>query len=138
MRQEGKDSEARRALTSTEFKCLISILRLEKDSIKKNGISAYFLFQYHMMARVDDIAHMKQKHMKAHADYPFVILAQMRWSKNMNEERKSPHQILFGSLDSNNCVILALEVHFETWIADGEGRVSQYMFGFCNTPDKTK
>ena len=37
----------------------------------------------------------------------------MRWSKNILEERESLDQITTGSMDLNDCVLLALSLHLE-------------------------
>ncbi|OWZ02108.1 hypothetical protein PHMEG_00026389 [Phytophthora megakarya] len=38
----------------------------------------------------------------------------MRWSKNINEERDAPEQIIIGSMDPKMCVLLNLAVHIES------------------------
>ena len=90
-----------------------------------------------MMARVDDVSHMKLDNLKPHLDYSFVLLSKTNWSKNIYEERQTPDQILFGSMDAKNCVLLALAIHFETWFAS-YGLTSDYMFGFSSDPERTK
>eukprot|EP00644_Phytophthora_capsici_P010217 jgi/Phyca11/9792/fgenesh1_pm.PHYCAscaffold_41_\ len=42
------------------------------------------------------------------------VLRQIRWSKNISEERDAPEQIVFGSMDSRLCPLLNLAIHIET------------------------
>ena len=133
VRNLGQPSRARRPLTQKEFCKIIGLLRLDESPEKCYGLPAYFLFQYHMMARVDDVSHMKLDNLKPHLDYSFVLLSKMNWSKNIYEERQTPDQILFGSMDAKNCVLLALAIHFETWFAS-DGLTSDFLcLGFHPT-----
>ena len=58
-------------LTQKEFCKIIELLRIDEFPEKCYGLPAYFLFQYHMMARVDDVDHMKLRNLKPHIDYSF-------------------------------------------------------------------
>jgi hypothetical protein len=55
---------------------------------------------------------------------PFTILAKLRWSKNITEERDAPEQIVFGSLEPLLCPILNLAIYLETRTND-----SPFVFG---------
>ncbi|ETP47971.1 hypothetical protein F442_06230 [Phytophthora nicotianae P10297] len=46
--------------------------------------------------------------------YPSTLLCQMRWSKNIHEERDAPEQIVLGSMDPKMCALLNLAVYIET------------------------
>ena len=71
VRKQGAPSQARRPLLTHEFNKLIELVRLEKSSEKCYGMKAYLLFQYHMIARVDDVAHMRFDYLKPHPEYSF-------------------------------------------------------------------
>ena len=42
---------------------------------------------------------------------PYTLKSKMCWSKNVLKERKSPNQIILGSMDPNFCVLLGLALH---------------------------
>ena len=67
----------------------------------------------------------------------FTVLAQMCWSKNVLEERNAPDQILLGSDNPRYCVLLALGLHLEEWLATPAGVASPYLFGRSNNPKTT-
>ena len=106
--QLGKASNVVRALTITEFAQIITILRGMKDTIRRYSMSAYFIFQYNITGRIDDVAHMYLVNVKINPDFPFTLLVHIVWSKNILDERASPDQILLGANDPTYCVLLAL------------------------------
>jgi hypothetical protein len=69
--------------------------------------------QWHLIARVDDMMKLRVKDITANLEHPESICVQMRWSKNITEERESPRQIVLGSLDERMCVLLNLAVFIE-------------------------
>ena len=72
--------------------------------------AAYFLFRFHM---IDDIGNFKGEDVMVNLEYPYTLKSKMRWSKNILEERKSPNQIILGSIDPNFCVSLGLVLYLE-------------------------
>ena len=80
----------------------------------------------------------RQLNIKSNYEHPFTIKAQMCWSKNVSEERDAPDQILFGSMNEDNCVLLALSIHLETWIGTGDAINQDFLFGIYGTPEATK
>jgi hypothetical protein len=57
------------------------------------------------------------------------LICQMRWSKNICEERESPHQIVMASMDERLCTLLNLAVYLECW---GETRDEESVFMYDN------
>ena len=138
-RGEGRKSQARHALTQDEFKHLIKTLR-NSDNVKRAcSISAYFIFQYNMIGRLDDVAHVFMEKLKPHHEFTFSLQTQMCWSKNVSEERDAPQQILLGAMDESYCVFLALSIHLEIHLQGGDGFKGDYPFGiYGGSPENTK
>ena len=66
-----------------------------------------------MIVHLDDVMNFKLKNLMANIESPDTIKSKMRWSKNVLEERASPDQIIFGSMDWTYCVLLSLAIHLE-------------------------
>jgi hypothetical protein len=66
-------------------------------------------------------------------DFDFALLSKLNWSKNVDEERDVPNQILFGAMGHHYCVLLlALAVHVEIFLGSArQGGLTPYVFGFC-------
>ena len=110
----GVPSRATRDLTSTEFESIMDIIE-NRMTNEENMVflSAYFKYQYNMIARVDDTAKLKQCNLKVFHQYPdFGLNTRLCWSKNVMEERDAPIQVLFGSFDSRYCPLIGLG----TWL----------------------
>ena len=114
----------------SEFHELITICReLPENHIGHHTGAAYFLFQFHMVARLDDVANFKCEDIMVNMEFPFTLKSKMQWSKNVLEERKSPDQIIMGSMDPIYCVLFGLALHFEhTEILRNENN-SPFLFG---------
>ena len=130
VRKQGKPSRAVRAMELSEFNAFIRGCR-ETDSghIGHRVGVAYFLFQFHMIARLDDVMNFKIGDLMSNIEFPDTIKSKMRWSKNVLEERESPDQIIFGSMDWTYCVLVSLAIHLEhaTLERDEDGSIP--MFG---------
>ena len=72
-----------------------------------------------MKLRVNDIT--------ANLEHPESICVQMRWSKNITEERESPRQIVLGSLDERMCVLLNLAIFIEA--GNDSHSDTEFLFG---------
>jgi hypothetical protein len=113
----GVPSQARRALDATEFESLMEVIENERNEENRVFLSAYFKFQYNMIARVDDTAKFRLEHLKGFQQFPdFGVIARLCWSKNVMEERDAPDQILIGASDHRYCPLIGLggwlEFHF--------------------------
>ena len=137
VRKLGKPSEARRALEPEEFEQLIQLIEENPDE-KRYLMLALNRFQFHMIARVDDTAKFYVEDLKPNQQFTFTLLAKMCWSKNVQDERDAPDQIVIGAMDRRYCPLLGLAVHLETWIASGEGATNKFVFGFAGSEDPKK
>ena len=74
----------------------------KKRSGLKYRLTTMMKFQYHMIARADDLGHFKISDLRSHSNSLhslFALQIQVFWSKNVIKERKCPNQILLGSMD---------------------------------------
>jgi len=78
-----------------------------------------FLFQFHMIGRVDDCAQFKSVDITPSFDYDFILRGKMSWSKNVREERDAPAQIIFAANDPKFCTHLALAIFLEHSLMNG-------------------
>ena len=132
VRRVGLPSKAKKALNMQQFRAALRILE------KNNNKSQYFFrystmmrFQYSIIARCDDMANFLVRAIKSHSNPSFdsfCLRTNVYWSKNVLEERDCPDQILFGSMDVDYCVLLALALYLEGWMSRGSGAESQLLF----------
>ena len=103
VRGEGADPKAKRALTIQEFYKQLQMLRavrVEKDDYNfKVKYIAMALWQYHLIARIDDVVHFGTANPMGHHSFNFALKTKVMWSKNVREEARCPPQILLGSGD---------------------------------------
>ena len=125
----GAPAQADRAFTIGEFKQIMELFG--GDSRHK----AMCAFQYHMMGRIDDTAHVKKSSLKASMQYPGYLTAKIVWSKNIRDESNCPEQILLPSSDPTTCVYLQLAIWLEEWLQYGDGALSQWLFAEGRTTD---
>jgi hypothetical protein len=97
------------------------------------------LYQYHLIARCDDVSHFKIRDLHGHTDPSFASFAlQMKvtWSKNVLEERDCRDQIFFGSFDVQYCLLLSLSIYLELWFSDNVVNTGRdLLFGDENSAD---
>jgi hypothetical protein len=104
VRGEGSKPRAKRALTLTEFRKQLEMLRrhgVEKDCDYNFLVKypAMCLWQYHLIGRVDDTANFGMSNPKGHDKFDFALKTKVQWSKNVKDEQNCPDQILLGSDD---------------------------------------
>lgn len=120
VRKQGKPSQARRALTEAEFRQVVKYVRRQGNGYThKYNLAAYYIFQFHMVARVDDVMHFKCEDLTPHLDFDFALKSKMCWSKNLLDERSTSDQIVLGAGDPSYCTLLALAIHLETNTSNG-------------------
>jgi len=119
VRKEGKASQAKRPMHISEYTQLIDKIR-NGDLQKKYSLAAYFIFQFHMIARIDDVMNFAQEDLTPNLEYDFTLKSKMSWSKNITSEERANEQIILGAADPKFCTILALAVHLEIAIGNGE------------------
>ena len=132
VRKQGKTSTARRAITHFEFLRMLSFLKADgQDDMRRYGLPGLFVLQYNLIARIDDTCQFLISNLTESDDFDFVLRSKLNWSKNVNEERDAPNQILLGAMDHHYCALLALAVHLEIFLgAAGHAGLTPYVFGF--------
>ena len=94
-----------------EFRQLIQLCRQPTQTyFAKYTAAAYFIFQFHMIARMDDVHHFKKEDITPNIEFPFALKSKMRWSKNVLEERDAPDQIILGANDPVFCPLIAIAI----------------------------
>ena len=121
VRKLGKASSARRALALPEFRQLIEKVRFPSNPgfTHKYSLAAYYIFQFHMVARVDDVMHFKCDDLTPHLEFDFALKSKMCWSKNVLDKQSTSDQIILGAGDPSFCTVLSWAIHLETNIANG-------------------
>ncbi|ETP55263.1 hypothetical protein F442_00174 [Phytophthora nicotianae P10297] len=131
VRREGADSQARRAVEFNEFLNLLQLIRAQwKSDVSAYMVSSVLTLQWHICARIDDMMKLQFSNFSPNTQYPSTLLLQMRWSKNINEERDAPEQIVIGSMDPKMCALLSLAVYIES-----TANVSSSEFLYTNPND---
>ena len=103
VRGDGAPTRAKRALTIAEFYKELEMLR-EIGVKTKNWIfavkyPAMTMWQYHLIARIDDVCHFGTSNPMGNPTFPFALKTRVQWSKNVRTEQECPAQILLGSGD---------------------------------------
>ena len=130
VRKQGKPSSARRALSVNEFRQIIKKCRLPNNGYThKYSLAAYYIFQFHMVARVDDVMNFKCEDLTPHLEFDFALKSKMCWSKNILNEQTTSDQIVLGAADPDFCTLLSLAVHLETNIGNGLIGKESTLFG---------
>lgn len=101
-------------------------------------IPAAAKFQFHMVARLDDTCRFQEADLKPNPQFPFTLLAKMCWSKNVQEERDAPDQLVFGAMDRRYCILLPLGIYLEVWLESAAGAANHFLFGDGDNPEMTK
>ena len=137
VRKLGKMSQAHRAFEKSEFEWMLKRLRGSECQTYKYTVTAFFIFQYNLIARLDDIANFSLNDLTPNIEFNFALNSKMCWSKNVMEERDSPEQIIFGARDTSYCAQLGLAIHLEIAIAAGKIQADGTLFGikkaYCST-----
>jgi hypothetical protein len=111
VRRQGRVSSVQRPMESTEFIELITQLRVDTHPSHKYTLAAYFIFQYNLMARLDDVKNFKLEDLTPSLEYKYLLKSKMCWSKNVLEERDLLDQILLGAMHNFFYVLVGLTVH---------------------------
>ena len=105
--------KARRHIEITKFKEVFKRLRARQAKFSKYSAAAYFIFQFHLIGRVNDIAKFSHDDLTPHTEYNFALKLKTCWSKNVLDERSASDQIVFAARDPRFCTILALGIYLE-------------------------
>ena len=88
---------------------------------------AILTVQWHLMGRIDDIMKLAISTIVFNSCNPFTLHIKMCWLKNICNERQSPTQIMFASMDPIICPLLNLVTMIEVVGTDGD-----FLFGRSN------
>ena len=103
VRGEGADPKVKRELTIPEFLKQLDMVRAigaeKRDYNYLVKYPAMMLWQYHLIARIDDVVHFGMANPMGHPQYVFALKTKVQWSKNVKEEAACPPQILLGAGD---------------------------------------
>ena len=123
---QGVASRARRPVEWEEFALLLVLVRhmyaLSPLMLVMLGV---LTIQWQLIGRIDDVMKLDKSTIRPNMQYPFTLLIKMCWSKNIREERESPIQVLFGSMDPLICPLLNLAA----WLEFGDAATSEKLFG---------
>ena len=99
-------------------------------------VSTIFRLQMAMIGRIDDTAKLLSENLKENQQHPrYSILCQLCWSKNVNEERDAPDQILLGAQNTSYCVLIALFTWLEYFVSQGHMNNTNFAFGINGQTD---
>ena len=124
----GRTPQSRRDFTMQEFCKIITLLREKRDFVSVWKYPTMLAWQFSLIGRGDDVAHLETLHVTQHPGCSFALQTKVSWSKNVNDERECPPQILLGAMNDMFCVLLNTGVYLECWLEQGNGDVSPYLF----------
>ena len=113
---KGVAPNARRPLEYKEFLLILMQFKLRMiDSSDSEWNKAVFMnsllsMQWLMIGRVDNMLQLQISDFYANINFDFSLLSEIKWSKNIMEERESSEQIIFGSSDPLVCPLLNLAI----------------------------
>jgi len=126
VRKLGKASCAKRDMKLEEFKMAMKLLQEETNGYRWSTV---LKMQHSLIARGDDIHHMKTLHLHCHPTFKsFALETEMFWSKNVLDERDCPPQILLGAMSPDFCTLFALAVYLEIRLTEEGGGNNEYLF----------
>jgi len=127
--KQGKESQARCDVAPAEYEQVIELTEADINQPNRYLYSAFFRFQVHLIARVDDVSKVFVADLHPHPWFNFTLVTKLCWSNNVMDERDCPDQIILGAKDWHYCVLLGLAIHLEMWIASGAGAKCSFLFG---------
>ena len=136
VRKQGKTSNAKRDLKRPEFKKTLELLSNDNNNVYRIKIPTMLKLQFHLIGRTDDICNMETKDLREHEEFPdFALQTKVAWSKNVNEERDCPDQIILGANDPDFCSLISLAGYLESRFTENWG-THRYLFGERDTDDE--
>ena len=129
-RRQGAPSQARRPLAMTEFRAVQTHLKENANNFQhKYGTRAHNDYQHHLIGRIDDCTQLQYESLQENQNFPeFTLKTKLNWSKNVQEERDCPWQMVLGSIDSLFCVLISLALWLEVLLGFPYGQASPYVF----------
>ena len=133
---EGVCLQVRCALTLPEFRSLVGIAPNSETFNLQVRIPCILKIQVHLIARVDDAAHVLMSKLRVHGMFDCALRVRLRWMKNCLEERDAPEQIILGASYQDFCVLTSLSIHLQYLLEFLNGENSDYLF--CNSSKTTE
>ena len=120
---KGRESKTVRELEDKEFRTAMDVLRGLCKFILSVLMVTMAVLQFNLIARGDDVCKLRMRDLKCHErkDFDFAMQLTVSWSKNVNDERACPPQILLGSKDTHYCALLHLALYLEENLRLGRG-----------------
>jgi hypothetical protein len=136
-RKQGAASQTRRPMVETEFRRLHEVFKSfggpHSSGIWKFGMPALINFQFHMIARIDDTTQVIMEHIRVHDNFDNALKTRLNWSKNVQDERDAPWQIVLGSINPVYCVYISLGLWLELNLrSNASAMASPYVFAFSD------
>ena len=129
VREQGKASAACRPLEAQEFKNTRIALQRCKDSIRHYQMVSLCSLQFHVNGRIDNCFQLKKENLKPNLCFPFTLICQLCWSKNVKDERYAPDLFLMVAMEPQFCVLLNLAIHLETeGMSNGSSLENEWVF----------
>ena len=113
VRKKGTMSSARQPMVFAEFVQVVKNLHADTSIFDKYTAASYFILQFHLIARLDDVANFSHSDITPNIKSNVSLKSKMFWSKNMLEEQIAPSQSILGARDPNFLHVLSLAIHFE-------------------------
>ena len=136
-RKQGAESQTRRPMLETEFRRLHEVFKsydqAQNASIWKYGMPALINLQFHLIARIDDMTQVVLEHIRVHDNFPNALKTHLNWSKNIQDERDAPWQVVLGSMNAAFCVFVSLGLWLEVNLKSNPSAIaSPYVFSFSD------
>ncbi|MGL5935859.1 MAG: hypothetical protein ACRCZI_09580 [Cetobacterium sp.] len=129
VRKQGKASNAKRDMKRPEFKKTLQLLYHSNGFTNNYKVPTMLKLQFHLIARTDDICNLLTTDLREHEQFgSFALQTKVAWSKNVNEERECPDQIILGCNDPDFCCLLSLAGYLESRMTEQLGN-HKFLFG---------
>lgn len=146
VRKQGADSQCRRPIEYQEYIQILDLLKQtchsqESSTMVKNKILktlSLITLQWHTISRVDDMCHFRYSDITSNPSFSFALSCQLRWSKNIMEERDSPQQIVLGAMDPRVCPMMNLIHYIEYSNRSNLLQEGEFLFGGKGTSEQVR
>ena len=119
-----------------EFKKTLELLTSSSNIVYQYKVPTMLKLQFHLIGRTDDICNLETKDLREHEEFPgFALQTKVAWSKNVNEERDCPDQIILGANDPDFCTLISLAGYLESRFSDHWG-TPRFLFGERDADDE--
>lgn len=136
VRKQGKASNAKRDMKRAEFKKTLQLLHDSNGFNNNIKVPCMLKLQFHLIARTDDICNILSADLREHEQFgSFALQTKVAWSKNVNEERECPDQIILGCNDPDFCCLLGLAGYLESRMTEQWGD-TRFLFGERENDDE--